>query len=579
MKWHFDYDKNGNTTAVKNGETSAISTFTYDKADKLKTASNGQQTVEYDYSATETLTNIKGISNSTSFSQRFDFDQADQLKSWYRNGGIQGAYEYFPTGEPQQRRYVNGVHTNYTYDDAQQMKTLKVTKGTTVQLDETIEYDLNGNVKSVISSSGNKEFVYDKADQLESQTIDSAQLTESYTYDKVGNRLTKNTVKNGTNTSISYTYDANNRLKEADGKAYSYDDNGNRTKDSKYTYIYNKFDQLIEIKTNTGTSIATFKYDAEGRRISKTVGGKTTNYHYDQGINVLFETDGTGNITAEYIYDPDGFPVTMTKGGQNYYYMYNSLKEITGLTNSSGTVVASYTYDAWGNILAQSGSMAAENPIRYKGYRYDETGLYYLIARYYQPIEGVFLTLDPEAGDTDDPKTQNGYAYANNNPVMMTDPDGNYAWAVINTGFAAYDGYKAYKAGKASGKKGWALARSVAWAAGSNYLKVGNLKKAGKAVKAVRETTRWKHIQNNHGPKSNKVSKDGIPKSKFKSNRTMKKTTRAAARKKPTGVDKYGNDVHEKSFRRSIGTTSDGKKSYRVKVIKKNGKIITSFPI
>ncbi|WP_203364733.1 RHS repeat-associated core domain-containing protein, partial [Bacillus sp. REN10] len=122
--------------------------------------------------------------------------------------------------------------------------------------------------------------------------------------------------------------------------------------------------------------------------------------------------------------------------------------------------------------LSESGSMAGETPIRYKGYRYDiETGLYYLIARYYQPAEGVFLTVDPEGGDTNDPKTQNGYAYANNNPVMMTDPDGNCAWLVINAGFAAYSGYQAYKSGKG--------ARGIAAAATFGFVGGGK----GKAVK------------------------------------------------------------------------------------------------
>uniref|UniRef100_UPI001BCD33CD RHS repeat-associated core domain-containing protein n=1 Tax=Virgibacillus pantothenticus TaxID=1473 RepID=UPI001BCD33CD len=78
-------------------------------------------------------------------------------------------------------------------------------------------------------------------------------------------------------------------------------------------------------------------------------------------------------------------------------------------------------------------------------YHYDEeTGLYYLIARYYHPTHGVFLSLDPDPGDDDDILTQNGYTYANNNPVMMVDPDGEWAWVAVNAGFAAYRGYKAF---------------------------------------------------------------------------------------------------------------------------------------
>ncbi|GAF21979.1 wall-associated protein precursor [Bacillus sp. JCM 19047] len=83
------------------------------------------------------------------------------------------------------------------------------------------------------------------------------------------------------------------------------------------------------------------------------------------------------------------------------------------------------------------------------------------MARYYEPKHGVFLSLDPDPGDEDDIITQNGYTYANNNPVMLVDPDGHYFWLAVNAGFAAYDGYKAYKAGK-----GW---KGAAWAAASNF--------------------------------------------------------------------------------------------------------------
>ena len=132
-------------------------------------------------------------------------------------------------------------------------------------------------------------------------------------------------------------------------------------------------------------------------------------------------------------------------------------KGVNEMTKSD-LIVASYVYDAWGNILYQEGSYADKNPYRYAGYTYDkETGHYYLMARYYNPAQGVFTPMDPDPGDEDDILTQNGYTYANNNPVMVVDPDGHYVWAVVNAGFAVYDGYKAYKAGKKSGKKGWAL--------------------------------------------------------------------------------------------------------------------------
>ena len=67
--------------------------------------------------------------------------------------------------------------------------------------------------------------------------------------------------------------------------------------------------------------------------------------------------------------------------------------------------------------------------------------------------------MDPDPGDEDDPVTQNGYTYGDNNPVMMVDPDGHWVWFAVNAGFAAYDGYKAYKSGK--GWKGVAKAAAI----------------------------------------------------------------------------------------------------------------------
>ncbi len=130
----------------------------------------------------------------------------------------------------------------------------------------------------------------------------------------------------------------------------------------------------------------------------------------------------------------------------NYTYHYNPRDDVIALTDQSGQVVASYDYDSWGNPQeSKRTGIALENPFRYAGYHYDEeTGLYYLMAIYYHPTHGVFLSLDPDPGDDDDMLTQNGYTYANNNPVMMVDPDGEYVQLVV-WGYRTYKLYKGYK--------------------------------------------------------------------------------------------------------------------------------------
>nr|WP_256217158.1 RHS repeat-associated core domain-containing protein [Bacillus sp. 491mf] len=122
----------------------------------------------------------------------------------------------------------------------------------------------------------------------------------------------------------------------------------------------------------------------------------------------------------------------MKSQGQTAYYHYNPRGDVIAMTDEDGQVVANYEYDAWGNVLkSDAKGIAAENPFGYAGYMYDkEIGMYYLIARYYNPTHGVFLSVDPDPGDEDDPITQNGYTYGNNNPVMMVDPDGHWAWFI-----------------------------------------------------------------------------------------------------------------------------------------------------
>jgi RHS repeat-associated protein len=116
--------------------------------------------------------------------------------------------------------------------------------------------------------------------------------------------------------------------------------------------------------------------------------------------------------------------VAIEKGGSMYYPHFNHRGDILAATDATGTRVATYQYNPWGELIGQTGTF--EQPWRYSGYYYDEeTSMYYLKARYYDPSLGRFLTKDTFTGFEASPQSLNQYAYTENNPITYIDPDGH----------------------------------------------------------------------------------------------------------------------------------------------------------
>ena len=127
-----------------------------------------------------------------------------------------------------------------------------------------------------------------------------------------------------------------------------------------------------------------------------------------------------------------------------YFLASNPQGDITYIYDIDGNRVVTYNYDAWGNILSISGTKASTigryNPFRYRGYYYDnETGLYYLNSRYYDPSSGRFISADGEiASIGSDILGNNLFSYCMNNPVNRSDQDGNWSiWATIGVAVGA----------------------------------------------------------------------------------------------------------------------------------------------
>jgi RHS repeat-associated protein len=123
-----------------------------------------------------------------------------------------------------------------------------------------------------------------------------------------------------------------------------------------------------------------------------------------------------------YIYTTGTAPAEQVSlaTGTVTYLVADLLGSVRGTVSLAGALTATTAYDAWGNPET-TGGLTTATPFGYAGGYTDPSGLIYLINRYYAPWLGQFTSVDPDLADTLQP-----YAYAGDNPVSGTDPNGLY---------------------------------------------------------------------------------------------------------------------------------------------------------
>ncbi len=319
------------------------------------------------------------------------------------------------------------VSRQYTYRDIDSTKTtLQVASVTSGGQQYGYTYDSMGNIATYSApGKGTVTYTYDNQGQLLKAVGDT---TYTYTYDGAGNILT---ASDGT-TTHSYTYgdtDWKDLLTAFDGQAITYDAIGNPTSyynGTRWNFSWVNGRSLAT--ASDGTNSLGFAYDAGGLRTSKTVNGTTYRYYYAGG-KLMRMTWGTNTI--DFFYDASGLPYAMKYNGTAYYYITNLQGDVMRIVDASGTVMASYDYDPYGKVISAVGSLANINPLRYRGYVYDqETGFYYLNSRYYNPAVGRFINPDSLLNQ-ESALGNNMFAYCLNNPMNMTDTEGNLPFLAV----------------------------------------------------------------------------------------------------------------------------------------------------
>jgi len=406
------YDIYGNKLSVSNQDVTY--TYEYDLKNRptKKTDSRVNKSLVYTYGKAGEVLSKTSYDGSVT---EYRYDSANKLVAERNADYLQVSYQYDGAGRLLNRILSNGAKTSYSWDDGNRLASLTNTGANGTVVNSTAyQRDRVGNITSQADASGTTAFTYDALYRLTNADYPGTGNDVSYTYDKVGNRLTETRSSfasvQGTQ---SFTYDAKGRVTSVNDSMFKYD----------------PYDYRISKNDSKGSQT----YLLEGEHLEAIMSGNNWSAIYMRGAVI-------DEVVNGFQYSTDGV-------WTNYTFHHDTLQSVLGLSGHDGSVLQTVNYGPFGEKITAAGA-TNNNPLHFTGREEDaDSGLYYFRARYYDPAIGRFITEDPmgfAAGI-------NFYAYANNNPINANDPTGNWAWiddaiftfgggaiGVINQGFSNF---------------------------------------------------------------------------------------------------------------------------------------------
>ena len=241
------------------------------------------------------------------------------------------------------------------------------------------------------------------------------------------------------------------------------------------------------------------------------------------------------------------------------YYHNDALGSPVAATDQSGNLLWRESYEPYGERLQYEDN--GTNELWYTGKQEEsEFGINYFGARWYDPTMGRFLAIDPVGFSSGNVQSFNRYAYANNNPYLYVDPDGElpilipviifFAKELAGEAFERSTGLPALFSVKGAAK---AAAKGL-----KKFAKGG----AGKSGKVISKQKQAGHVPGT--PQNANRKKQGKPTSSFFGEKSGERLTQTAFEK---GKPVPGRpNVREHDFGVSTGTGPNGGMQTRVRV-------------
>ncbi|WP_443216412.1 RHS repeat-associated core domain-containing protein [Pseudomonas sp. GM49] len=418
IKVEYRYDSLGRLISVDDGHDHPLE-FEYDRQDRLITEHQGWSTLRYGY---DTCGRLKRLRLPDGCVLDYHHARGGALTAINLNGTRLTSHRF--VGGREQQRQQGLLLSDYAYDEQGRLQAHAVSQKQRLLYRREYAYSAKGNLLQITDSRhGQRHYQYDALDRLTGVCHPRDQFTENFTHDPAGNLLIHDRpgpcVLQG------------NHLRRRYESHYDYDAFGNLIRVRRGTppqvteYAYDSQHRLIGVRSPDGKSVS-YRYDAFGRRIGKTVDGQTTQFFW-QGDQLIAES--APRHYRSYVYEPGCLrPLALLDGKGRadacpFYFQLDHLGTPQELTSYGGAIVWSAKYTAHGKLreLSHGDGERLEQPLRFQGHYFDvESGLHYNRHRYYHPDIGRYLTPDPVklAGGL------NPYRYTQN-PTGWVDPLGS----------------------------------------------------------------------------------------------------------------------------------------------------------